>query len=210
VVIRINRAGTQSTLSEADIRALRREFDTTHCILLPGLLAPDLLALLLERIERAPFEEHVHDGIGPNRELWMKDASMTGILQFLSNARSLRRLVEEVSGHHPIGSFLGRVYRVVPGQGHFDAWHNDMVDDRLVAMSVNLSPKAFEGGVLQIRERATHRIVHEVANTGPGDAIIFRLSHALQHRITEVQGLVPKTAFAGWFRTKPFTALPGW
>jgi len=208
--IRITRTGARSTLSEDDIRSLRIGFDASHCIRLPGLLVPDLLAVLLERIERARFEERIHEGIGSNRELWMTDATLAGIFHVLSNARLLYELVEAVSGCGPVGSFSGRLYRVVPGCGHHDAWHDDMVDGRLVAMSLNLSPEPFQGGVLQIRERATRRIIHQVANTGSGDAIVFRLSHGLQHRITEIQGRAPKTAFAGWFRAAPaFTKLRG-
>jgi 2OG-Fe(II) oxygenase superfamily len=201
--IRITRAGTEATLSEADVRAMRESFDSSHCIRLPGLIAADLLAVLLERITRARFEERVHDGIQSNRELWMTEPCLTGVLHVLGNSRPLCELVETVSGRGPIRSFAGRVYRVVPGCGHHDAWHDDMVGDRVVAMSVNLSAEPFEGGVLQIRERATRRIVHEIANTGPGDAIVFRLSSALEHRITEIRGRGAKTAFAGWFRSVP-------
>jgi 2OG-Fe(II) oxygenase superfamily len=208
--IQITRTGTQSTLSEDDVRALRAGFDASHCIRLPGLLVPDLLAALLERIERARFEERIHQGIGSNRELWMTDPTVAGIFHVLSNARPLYELAEAVSGCGPIGSFSGRVYRVVPGCGHHDAWHDDMTDGRLVAMSLNLSREPFQGGVLQIRDRATRRIIHQVANTGPGDAIVFRLSHELQHRITEIEGRAPKTAFAGWFRARPaFTRILG-
>jgi hypothetical protein len=40
----------------------------------------------------------------------------------------------------------------------------------------------------------------EVANTGPGSALIFRIAEELQHRISDMEGDEPKTAFAGWFR----------
>jgi hypothetical protein len=38
-----------------------------------------------------------------------------------------------------------------------------------------------------------------VNNTGFGDAILFRISKDLEHRVTEVVGEVAKTAYAGWF-----------
>ena len=56
---------------------------------------------------------------------------------------------------------------------------------------------------MQIRERASGKVVSEIANTGFGDAIIFRLDKGLQHRLTDMQGAVPKTAFAGWFEPGP-------
>jgi hypothetical protein len=70
-------------------------------------------------------------------------------------------------------------------------------------MSVNLGRQIYSGGVLQIRESESGRIVHEVANTGFGDAVVFRLSHGLKHRVTDVQGGVPREAFAGWFKSEP-------
>lgn len=38
-------------------------------------------------------------------------------------------------------------------------------------------------------------------NTGPGDAALFRIDPALQHRATAVTRGT-KTAFAGWFRSE--------
>jgi hypothetical protein len=69
-------------------------------------------------------------------------------------------------------------------------------------MSVNLGGD-YQGGVLQIRERDSQCICHQVTNTGPGDAIVFRLDPRLQHRITDVEGSTAKTAYAGWFRSQP-------
>ena len=70
-------------------------------------------------------------------------------------------------------------------------------------MSINLSSEIYSGGVLQIRDCPSQRIVHEVANVGFGDGVVFRLNDSLEHRITDVEGSVPKTAFAGWFRSQP-------
>jgi hypothetical protein len=51
-----------------------------------------------------------------------------------------------------------------------------------------------------LRERRSTRMLAQIANTGLGDALIFRISHQLQHRISGLEGDQPKTAFAGWFR----------
>ena len=42
-------------------------------------------------------------------------------------------------------------------------------------------------------------MIHEVANTGLGDAVVFRVSRTLEHRNTKIRGKVAKTAFSGWF-----------
>jgi hypothetical protein len=50
-----------------------------------------------------------------------------------------------------------------------------------------------------MRYRRTKEILHEVHNNGLGDALLFRVSPELEHRVQGVEGDVPKTALAGWF-----------
>ena len=69
-------------------------------------------------------------------------------------------------------------------------------------MSVNLSPKPYAGGILQLREARSEEILAEIANTGLGDALFFRISPELKHRVSPVEGIVPKTAYAGWFQAE--------
>jgi hypothetical protein len=54
-----------------------------------------------------------------------------------------------------------------------------------------------------MRDKRTDRMLVDVANTGLGDAMLFRISEHLVHRITPVEGDAPKTAFAGWFEAGP-------
>jgi predicted 2-oxoglutarate/Fe(II)-dependent dioxygenase YbiX len=68
-------------------------------------------------------------------------------------------------------------------------------------MSLNLEPEPYEGGLLMIRERGNARVIEQIENTGAGDAVLFRIDSALQHRATAVTSGV-KTAFAGWFRSE--------
>jgi hypothetical protein len=73
----------------------------------------------------------------------------------------------------------------------------------LVALSLNLGPDPYVGAALRIRDRRTGRITDEVTNTEPGDALVFRVDPALEHRITDIEGTAPKTAWAGWFKAQP-------
>jgi predicted 2-oxoglutarate/Fe(II)-dependent dioxygenase YbiX len=65
-------------------------------------------------------------------------------------------------------------------------------------MSVNLGPGSYDGGLLEFRDRASETILDRVSNTGPGDALLFRIDASLQHRATPVTAGF-KTAFAGWY-----------
>jgi hypothetical protein len=126
------------------------------------------------------------------------------------NDEKLFQFIEDITGCDRINCFEGRVYRVNPNEGHHDSWHNDIGEGRLVGMSLNLSREVYSGGRLQIRERESGTLISEAVNTGSGDAVIFRLSRDLQHRITEVEGSASKTAFAGWFRSRPnISSSPG-
>jgi 2OG-Fe(II) oxygenase superfamily len=175
---------------------LRDEFTTHHSVLLPALVEPQLLARIQADIARAQFREFAHGAIAT--ELKMQPNASIGLLQFLVNDRALYRLVENVSGCRPIRMFQGRVYRRLPGQ-HHDSWHTDVHEERLVGMSLNLSAEPYEGGAFEIRRADTERLLVSIANTGLGDAHLFRISPALEHRVTDVRGTRPKTAYAGWF-----------
>lgn len=133
----------------------------------------------------------------------MADNAASHLLHFLTHDPRLFEVIQQITGCGRIGCFDGRVYRMVPGSQHYDSWHSDMVEHRMIGMSINLSPAVYSGGVFQIRDVDTRQIIHEVANTGLADGILFRLSPQLQHRITDVDGSVPKTAFAGWFQSEP-------
>ncbi|MEO6060810.1 MAG: 2OG-Fe(II) oxygenase, partial [Thermoflexales bacterium] len=99
----------------------------------------------------------------------------------------------------------GRVYRMAPGEGHFDSWHGDVGQGRQIALSINLGSADYEGGLLQLArsDSDSSDLLAEIANTGAGDALVFRIAPWLRHRVTDIAGTVAKTAYAGWFRTYP-------
>jgi 2-oxoglutarate-Fe(II)-dependent oxygenase superfamily protein len=171
---------------------------------LPTFLPKDLLEAVGREVDRGAFYERTHSGIDDNKELCMRTNTVAaGLLHVLLNSEELFDLVERVTGCGRIGCFRGRVYRVVPGCGHRDAWHSDVARHRLVAMSINLSRRPYRGGVLQLRAAKSRRILRDVPNLGYGDAILFRIADGLEHRITDIEGNTPKTAFAGWFHSRP-------
>jgi hypothetical protein len=202
-MIQVTRRGTEFSGSAEALEDLRSQFERHHYFQLPGLLEAGLLELIQRQIDRGEFRERVHERIDSNKELCLTESAAFGALLFLMNDEKLFRVIQDITQCARINSFEGRVYRLNPGQGHHDSWHNDIGENRVVGMSVNLSRAVYSGGVLQIRKRESGEPVGEVVNTGSGDAIVFRLSRDFQHRITEVEGSVSKTAFAGWFKAQP-------
>jgi hypothetical protein len=180
---------------------LRTQFDGEHCIRLPGFIDAELLRFIHKRFEHARFDVRVHQNIGV--ELSLADNVTLSLLHFLSNAPTLFDVIRQMTGCGRIGCFIGRVYRMAPGAGHYDSWHSDTTDHRLIGMSVNLGAPSYAGGIFRLREASSKKILCEAVNTGPGDAIVFRIARHLEHCVTAVEGTVPKTAFAGWFKSEP-------
>jgi 2OG-Fe(II) oxygenase superfamily len=197
-MIQLGRAGLVA--DREDVERLRIQFAKTHLVRIPGMLDSQLLALALPYIEQGQWRNKVQ--LGNYSEYVLEAGGAVNLLHFVSNAPSFLKTISEITGSD-LTWFEGRVYRMDPNAGHADQWHSDVADGRLIAMSLNLSPLGYQGGVFQMRERKSSRILAEVANTGLGDAILFRISRDFQHRVTDVQPGEPKTAFAGWFSTKP-------
>ena len=184
----------------------RAEFCERHCLLMRQALDPAVLARLLPLLADAPVHERVPGkarGRIIARELSVERSSLVArAFALLFNNSTLFRSIEALTGCPSIGNFQGRIYMMRPDAGHYDTWHTDNDGNRLIGLSCNLSAE-YVGGVFQIRERQTERIVGEIANTVRGDTHIFRIGPELQHRVTPVTGSVTKAAFAGWFRAQP-------
>jgi hypothetical protein len=202
-MIQVTKSGTAPSATTEQLEALAAQFALEDHVRLAAFVEAATLRFVQNEIRQGEFYERVHEDIGSNRELCLRDNRATSLLFFLMNQPSLHRIVEATTGCPPIGHFSGRIYRMVPNEGHHDAWHSDLAEDRLLAVSVNLSEAPYVGGTLELRDQQSGRVLHQVPNLGFGDAVVFRLAPQLQHRVTDMHGSAPKTAYAGWFRSRP-------
>ena len=190
--------------SPGDVERLSGVFAREHAVRLAGFLEPALLESVARIVARAAFSERVHGHLDPPTiDLGLDDPPAHGRLLVLFNDAGLFRFVEAVTGCGSIGVFQGTVYRMVPGMHHLDSWHDDAGESRLVALTLNLSPHGFTGGALQIRTTHPPAIVCDIANTGFGDAVVFRIGPGFEHRVTRVEPGPDKLAWTGWFRREP-------
>jgi hypothetical protein len=196
-LIQLTRSGVIFRGTQQYLETLRKDYNRDNYIILPQLYESSLLDEIMKRVDAAPFLPRDHDGIA--RELCMDDKITAAMLMFFPNNPAFLRLIEQITGQLRIGEFDGRVYRMNSTDGHFDHWHNDRSDNRVATMSVCLSRETFSGGALQLKFTDSDEILHEIRNTGFGDALLFRISENLVHRVQGIRGDVPKTAFAGWF-----------
>ncbi len=182
---------------DADVAALRTEFQARRCVRVPSFIEPRLLSRIQAQIAVASFAERAHGSI--STELCMERNVCLGLLNFLANDPAVFRFVEQVSGCHDLTSFVGRVYRLQPDREDYDSWHADLHPDHQLGMSVNLGTDPFEGGAFEIRRAEATEPLAAIANVGSGDAILFSIAAEVEHRVTPMRGSVAKTAFAGWF-----------
>jgi 2-oxoglutarate-Fe(II)-dependent oxygenase superfamily protein len=133
----------------------------------------------------------------------MSDNALLALMRLIMNDSRLFGLIRRISGCGPITYFDGRVYAFHSGSNHYDRWHSDASDGRQIGISVNLSECEFQGGIFQLRRGAFDVVHWSIANTGPGDAILFRVRDDLFHRVTAVTGPVPRIVYAGWFQGGP-------
>lgn len=205
MIARLTRLGLE--LGSADVIDEAAGRLASECaVLLKGFLAPDILADLQGRIATARFDTRVHTGVEVGRppvDLVLNDYAVDGRVHFLLNDPALFDLVRRLTGCDPIGCFMATVFKMMASDGHFDTWHSDVDGNRMVALSVNLSDEIFEGGLLQIMDAGSHRILYEGANTGMGDAVLFLISPRLRHKVADVVGRVPRVVLAGWFQREP-------
>lgn len=200
-MIQLAKTKTLVSFTAESLQRLSARFNAEHHVILPQLIEPQLLNLISKRLEATTFRPRVYKGLG--KDLCPDDIGIAGLLNFLCNRRKVLEFIEALTGSEHLGCFVGKVYRMIPGEDHYDSWHDDVVEDRKIAMSINLTGQSYSGGVLEIRDSRSKQILSRVVSTGLGDAIIFRISADLEHRRTTVVGSVPKTAFAGWFKSKP-------
>ena len=198
-MIQLTKAGLNGA---ANFEELAHQFARSHAFRLPRLLHPDLIEMISSRLEHCSWTTQDDGTIA--KEALPSDPAPASVLNFAANTSEFLDLIGRITNQDEIKLFGGRIYRMAPAADHFDSWHADVGTthrDRLVGMSINLSPRPYQGGVFKLRDEASSEILCELSNTGPGDAILFRISSALKHMVTPLSGDEPKTAFAGWFRS---------
>jgi hypothetical protein len=198
-MIQITRQGVLIDQTDAERDGLREQFRGRHHVVLPNVIEPRLLDLIRDKVAGAEFYERVDPDIGSNIELCMEQGIASNILHLLFNGSAWIDYIKTITGYKDIVGFAGRVYQFIPGQGHHDSWHNDMVGGRRVAMSLNLGREPFQGGELEMRYTDSQEMIATVHNVGRGDALLFRIDEALEHHVAEVRGEAPRLVFAGWY-----------
>ena len=187
--------------------AQQQEFAQRHCVVLEGFLDESILRHIPRMLEHGEFDlrdDFDYEGQAFARELTMrKSETLPQMLFYFLNQPRLREAIAELTGcEKTIRTFVGRCFKHLPGGDQFDSWHGDVRDERLYALSINLSREPFEGGSFQIRSRRTREVFQTVGANRFGDACLFRIDNSLEHKILPLRGTAPRCRYAGWFRAQ--------
>jgi hypothetical protein len=196
VPLHISRQGAVTVLSAGERRDFEQAWKAQHYVLFPHFFDAPLLEFVRSHVRAGEFDRLVHPSSGT--ETRMTDNPAIRLANFVMNAPALLEQVTAITGA-PARHFHGRVYKLTPGTGEAHDWHDDVGYGRLLGVSVNLSETSFEGGTLQLRHAQRQSLFSEVANTGEGDCVVFRLGDDIEHRVLAVSGASPRIALAGWF-----------
>jgi hypothetical protein len=167
-------------------------------VVLRSFLDADEREWIRQQLEDATFQQHTIEATGKT-ELLMKPNGISALLLFKLCDPEMFDLVEAVTGAGPVADFRGRTYRMVPGAGHVSPWHDDAVQGRLAAFTINLSPEPYDGARLQIKSAADDELLTEVGDLEFGDGVLIQIARAYQHRNSPLLGTAPKTSYAGFF-----------
>jgi len=196
---------TRTFIDESRIQEYKDEFAATSCIFVPEFLSGKILDNILKKLEDTAFETKFETENAQKFGKVLFVPLLNPILftfQLLLNNRDLFSVLEEITGCIEIGNFMGRIHRSLGGEGHAIEWHSDNSDNRLLAMTLCLGADQYTGGKLQLREADNEHIIREFGQLNAGDAIIFKISPKLDHRLTTVETGC-RTVGVGWFRSEP-------
>ncbi len=182
----------------AVVEAWRSAFAHERAVHVPNMLDPDLGDRLRGLSAEASFIRQDVDGIGV-REIERHDR--VGAALWLSLSRpSLLAWLSKVAGCGELRSATGALTRMSAGAGHALGWHDDLTkDDRRLAIVVNLSTQRYQGGVFELREKASETVLYRHVHAEFGSALIFHVARNLEHCVSPVTGGGPRVVFSGWF-----------
>ena len=186
----------------------QREFARRHCVVFRGFVDASILERVPRMLETSRFFTSEHIGknnkvISASEVLMYDTEPLACMFFFLVNQPRLFEAMTEFTGcEMPIRYFMGRFRKQLPGGEGF-RWHDDRERkrERLVGLSINLSPEPFVGGSFRIRNKETGEVLRAVTASRFrfGDACLFRVHDSLEHMLSVVRGGPPRYNYVGWF-----------
>jgi hypothetical protein len=174
------------------------EFSKHRVIACAGAIEPGLLASLMRLCREGSFEPDEVVGLG-HREV-EKPQRAGGTLSLALKRAELIDWIERATGCGPLGAVEGRLVRARANNMDQLLWHDDLDDPRRrLAITINLSERAYEGGVFELREKRSEKLLATHLHAEPGTALIFDVAYDIEHRVLPVTSGGPRCVYTGWF-----------
>lgn len=185
---------------------LKKSFEKNNYFILRNIFPESIKSKIQETYREEGYEYRSHVDSTSGRliaeEYALKISEpVCSFLWMQLNNESFIKLIKHITLIDNIISADGRVYQF-RGEGlSVINWHDDVTEDndRLLGFSINLSQGLYEGGEFLIRDKQSRKLYGEIHHQGWGDGHFFRISPELQHKVNDVSGDIPRTAYAGWY-----------
>ena len=197
--VTIGAAATRIDDAPAALARARAAFACGDAITLPSALDPAFLRTILAICRRGSYVPDYIDKIG-----WriIEEPDVAGCaLRFALQRPTFLRWVEATAGCETLSRISGVVAEISAGTGQELGWHNDRNDGglgRRLAVTIHLSDVPYDGGLFEMCERQTGRLLVREGALPPGSIMLFRIDNRLRHRVTQVISGGPRRVFAGW------------
>lgn len=189
--------GLSSTSMEPEARA-RAQFAADRALSVPNALSQDFLRTLLDIVDKGSFPRELVDKLGHRG---VETPPLAGRLLSLALRRSsFLEWIRKVTDLPDITGVAGSIAETGANPGEALDWHDDLNHvERRLALTLDLSPAAYHGGIFEMRHKGDDLPFLTHAHAAPGSLIIFAISPVLEHRLTPVTDGGPRRVFAGWF-----------
>jgi hypothetical protein len=190
--------GRNATAILAPPGEYKAAFAETHALALDNPFEPELLDMLRRLARQARWTGDRIAGVGERQK---EALPRTGAAMRFALARpALFGWLSAAAGCGPLTEVEGIVGQTNAGSGEAIGWHDDLGRPfRRLAVIVNLSDGAYEGGEFELQHADTGRTLLRHRHAGPGSTLIFTVAVGLRHRVLPVTAGGPRRVFAGWF-----------
>ena len=190
--------GAFRTVLLASPEAVAAEFSKHRAIACAHAIEPDLLASLLRLCREGHFEPNEVEDLG-HREVENPQRAGRTLTHVLKRA-DLIGWIERATGCGPLETVEGRVVRARANNHDQLLWHDDLDEPhRRLAITINLSEHGYEGGLFELREKRTEKLLAMHRHIAPGTALIFDVAYDIEHRVLPVTAGGPRCVYTGWF-----------
>lgn len=173
------------------------QFGLQHAAYFPDFLSGGLGDMIAKICESATFDREYVEGVG-DRQIEISDRA-GAVLSLALRDRTLLAWLSRVAGQGDVTTASGSVARLAAGTAEALDWHDDRVEGRRLAITIDLSTQAFEGGTFEMRRKSSGEVVFAHTPSRFGSALIFQVRSDLEHRVLPVTAGGPRTTFSGWF-----------